>query len=287
MQAVVPWPITRGGKVNLTSPLSEKKENAGPPTEEPVESLEEKDTVTVSYYRGLPVIVVPLPSRRERCRFVLRPISNTVADFIVMIKSEDAGIDRVALYDHSTGVRVSSSTTIEALMEQDFDLVINHKRYFIATPEAEKLSMEHMRTLSDVKNLVSQLYEALNVESHQLEKERYLLEEYEKLNQELLPLEEKRAELAAKAERRTTILTWLGLGYMAVQFGVLARLTWWEYSWDIMEPVTYFVTYTTCMVGYAYFVLSKKEYTYPDAADRQYLQYFHKQARKKGWDVTR
>lgn len=23
---------------------------------------------------------------------------------------------------------------------------------------------------------------------------------------------------------------------MSVQFGILARLTWWEYSWDIMEP---------------------------------------------------
>jgi hypothetical protein len=34
-----------------------------------------------------------------------------------------------------------------------------------------------------------------------------------------------------------------------VQFGLLARLTWWEYSWDIMEPITYFVTYGTSMGG--------------------------------------
>ena len=39
---------------------------------------------------------------------------------------------------------------------------------------------------------------------------------------------------------------------MGVQFGVLGRLTWWEYSWDIMEPVTYFVTYFTAMGFYAY-----------------------------------
>lgn len=45
---------------------------------------------------------------------------------------------------------------------------------------------------------------------------------------------------------------------MSVQFGILARLTWWEYSWDIMEPVTYFVTYGTAMAGYAYFVLTKQ-----------------------------
>ena len=45
---------------------------------------------------------------------------------------------------------------------------------------------------------------------------------------------------------------------MALQFGFLARLTWWEYSWDIMEPVTYFVTYGTAMGAYAYYVLTKQ-----------------------------
>ena len=42
--------------------------------------------------------------------------------------------------------------------------------------------------------------------------------------------------LAEQAEKRSGNLTWLGLGLMSVQFGILARLTWWEYSWDIMEP---------------------------------------------------
>ncbi|XP_078658847.1 calcium uniporter protein, mitochondrial-like [Branchiostoma floridae x Branchiostoma belcheri] len=45
---------------------------------------------------------------------------------------------------------------------------------------------------------------------------------------------------------------------MALQFGVLARLTWWEYSWDIMEPVTYFITYGTAMAAYAYFAVTRQ-----------------------------
>lgn len=84
-------------------------------------------------------------------------------------------------------------------------------------------------------------------------------------------------ELDGKAGRKANALTWVGLGLMSVQFGVLARLTWWEYSWDvsiqkrrvsihrlqlfasqIMEPVTYFVTYGTAMAAYAYFVLTKQ-----------------------------
>lgn len=65
-------------------------------------------------------------------------------------------------------------------------------------------------------------------------------------------------ELAETSERRTSSLTWVGLGLMSVQFGILARLTWWEYSWDIMEPVTYFVTYGTAMAAYAYYCLTKQ-----------------------------
>ncbi len=51
-----------------------------------------------------------------------------------------------------------------------------------------------------------------------------------------MPLERQRVQLAQQSERRTNQLTWLGLGMMSIQFGILARLTWWEYSWDIMEP---------------------------------------------------
>ena len=27
---------------------------------------------------------------------------------------------------------------------------------------------------------------------------------------------------------------------MTALWGMLARLTWWEYSWDVMEPCTFF-----------------------------------------------
>jgi hypothetical protein len=44
---------------------------------------------------------------------------------------------------------------------------------------------------------------------------------------------QKRMELDVKAGRKANMLSWVGLGLMSVQFGVLARLTWFEYSWDV------------------------------------------------------
>uniref|UniRef100_A0A8D0TXV5 Calcium uniporter protein n=1 Tax=Sus scrofa TaxID=9823 RepID=A0A8D0TXV5_PIG len=222
------------------------------------------DDVTVVYQNGLPVISVRLPSRRERCQFTLKPISDSVGVFLRQLQEEDRGIDRVAIY--SPGI---------------ITFIIN------SHPALNLLSHENAATLNDVKTLVQQLYTTLCIEQHQLNKERELIERLEDLKEQLAPLEKVRIEISRKAEKRTTLVLWGGLAYMATQFGILARLTWWEYSWDIMEPVTYFITYGSAMAMYAYFVMTRQEYVYPEARDRQYLLFFHKGAKKSRFDLEK
>lgn len=53
--------------------------------------------VDIIYFRGLPQITVPLPSRREKCRFILKPLTNSVGDLINMIRMEDKGIDHITI----------------------------------------------------------------------------------------------------------------------------------------------------------------------------------------------
>lgn len=65
--------------------------------------------VTVVYQNGLPVISVSLPSRRERCQFTLKPLSDCVGVFLQQLQAEDRGIDRVAIY--STGMLTNTSTS--------------------------------------------------------------------------------------------------------------------------------------------------------------------------------
>ncbi|KAF0760582.1 calcium uniporter protein, mitochondrial [Aphis craccivora] len=105
-----------------------------------------------------------------------------------MLKTEDPGVDRVVV-SSSDGVRIASSNTIESLMEEDFRLTINDRVFTVKVPPQKKLTKEEMERLSGIRTLVSQLYESLNVEEHQLKKERELLAKMEELKVKLEPLE--------------------------------------------------------------------------------------------------
>uniref|UniRef100_A0A8C5KIS1 Calcium uniporter protein n=1 Tax=Jaculus jaculus TaxID=51337 RepID=A0A8C5KIS1_JACJA len=224
------------------------------------------DDVTVVYQNGLPVISVRLPTRHERCQFTLKPISDSV----------------VCFYNS-----FAASTGIDLLLLDDFKLVINDLTYHVWPPKRDLLSHENAATLNDVKTLVWQLYTTLCIEQHQLNKERKLLERLAGLKQQLVPLEKVRIEISRKAEKRATLVLQGGLAYTATQFGVLAPLTWWEFSWDVMEPVTCFITHGSSMAMRAYFVMTLQEYVYPEARDRQYLLFFHKGAKKSRFDLEK
>lgn len=119
-------------------------------------------------------------------------------------------------------------------------------------------SSDAISDLEKVKNSIAHLYTTLHIDQHQMQKEKVLLERLEELKMEIEPLETGKMELDRTAEKRTKFLSWFGLGLMGLQFGLLARLTWWEYSWDIMEPITYFVTYGTSIAMFAYYVVTRQ-----------------------------
>lgn len=67
-----------------------------------------------------------------------------------------------------------------------------------------------------------------------------------------------KAQLSNKADFHSSRVVWTGMALLSVQGGALAWLTWWVYSWDVMEPVTYFITYATSIGVFSYYVLTKQ-----------------------------
>ncbi|KAL3318147.1 hypothetical protein Ciccas_003196 [Cichlidogyrus casuarinus] len=240
----------------------------------------------VTYENGIPCFSLPLPSRRERCAFIVKPLQHTIGDLINFVKEEDRGIDRV-VFTNVDGLRFAKSTQLQYLLNSgDFKIVINENEFTVdishlGLPKRNELDEE----LNNARAMVSRFHSALTAEEHQIGLERQLKEQIEDLQAQLIPFEKQREEMSLAAGRRTRYLTWFGLGAMGLQFGILARLTWWEYSWDIMEPVTYFVGYGTSIAMYAYYVVTRQEYAFPQVFDRQYLKRFYQIARKNGFDV--
>lgn len=245
----------------------------------------EGSDVTVAYYQGLPRITVLLPSRREYCSFTMKPITHTVGTFLDMLKTEDRGIDRACITSLD-GVRISSSNTIESLLEDDFKLIINDNEYVVTPPLQERCTTEDLQKLGDVQALVAQLYEAFNVREYHIDMERSVIAELEDIRLQLEPMEQKLQEIQNAAYKKANFFIWTFLVMMSIQFGALARLTWWEYSWDIMEPVTYFVTYGTTMMWFIYYLVTRQEYMLPDVLNRRHLIVLHRRARKIGLDIN-
>ncbi|XP_070772281.1 calcium uniporter protein, mitochondrial-like [Enoplosus armatus] len=241
--------------------------------------------VSLKYKYGRLVLEVPLPSRNEQCLFFLRPMLMSVGDLITDLQREDPGA--TASVFSKDGERVANTTLIDALLDKDFQLVINDAVHNVCSPEKVCTSSEHAMGLEDMKHVVHLLHTALHLPEHHLLKERHLLERLDILKQELSPLEKMKAQLSHTAEFHTSRVIWTGMALLSVQGGALAWLTWWVYSWDVMEPVTYFITYATSIGAFAYYVLTKQDYIYPDVKDRQFLHYFYRGASKNKFNVNK
>ncbi|KAM3725353.1 Calcium uniporter protein [Dirofilaria immitis] len=262
-------------------------------------SCDEKGNLRIWYQNGLPIIEVPLPSRKEICQFTLKPITDTVDQFCKNIEREDKGAKIVYVYSTS-GKKIAGGTSVhQLLLRGNFKLRINDFIYIVEVPSSKdfiadiKMESDIMQNFDDLRSAVASLYAIMNVEEYKAFRERILTEEYENVQTELKPLIQAKSKIdAAKTKidavckKRAQRILWLTLGAMGFQGGFLARLTW-EYSWDVMEPITYFATYATLIASFAYYLYTNQYYNYNDHKRRAMSLYFHKKAAKSNFDISR
>ncbi|KAL0458984.1 UNVERIFIED_CONTAM: Calcium uniporter protein 5, mitochondrial [Sesamum latifolium] len=104
---------------------------------------------------------------------------------------------------------------------------------------------------------------------------------------ELKLLQEKKNEIDLLAHKQVRRILWTGLGLSVVQISLFFRLTFWEFSWDVMEPIAFFTTSAGIVIGYAYFMFTSRDPSYQDLLKRLFVSRQRKLIRRKNFDVQR
>ncbi|KAK7262829.1 hypothetical protein RJT34_30410 [Clitoria ternatea] len=76
---------------------------------------------------------------------------------------------------------------------------------------------------------------------------------------ELEEMEKEKAVIDNKADSLVRRELWAGLGFLVAQTAAFMRLTFWELSWDVMEPICFYVTSIYFMAGYTFFLRTSRE----------------------------
>ncbi|KAI4319365.1 hypothetical protein MLD38_032969 [Melastoma candidum] len=114
-----------------------------------------------------------------------------------------------------------------------------------------------------------------------------LTAEDDPIRDELKALQEKKEEIDVMAHKQVRRILYVGLGLSVSLIMLFFRLTFWEFSWDVMEPIAFFVTTTGVVIGYAYFLYTSRDPTYQDLLKRIFLSRQRKLIRKYNFDVDR
>lgn len=116
--------------------------------------------------------------------------------------------------------------------------------------------------------------------------DQMLMKEKQVLLSSYQPMSAEFTQILSQAESQAhTRFKWGGLFFLSAQLGFVARLTWFEYSWDIMEPITWCITYSLMISTFAYYVMTSQEFLLPLAEKREVRERFWKIAQKKNFNV--
>lgn len=104
---------------------------------------------------------------------------------------------------------------------------------------------------------------------------------------ELTELARKKEEIDRKAHKQMRLVLWSGLFGLTMQVLLFFRLTFWDLSWDVMEPVAFFTTATGLICGYAYFMFTSRDPSYRDFMQKIYQSRQRKLFKKQNFDINR
>lgn len=107
------------------------------------------------------------------------------------------------------------------------------------------------------------------------------------LREQITTMENEKKIIDSDAEKRIRMFTWAGLFVLVAQFFLFLRLTYWELSWDVMEPVAYFFSTFCGILAYIYFLATHEEFGYQALREKLGQHYVNKDMKKKNFNIDR
>lgn len=109
----------------------------------------------------------------------------------------------------------------------------------------------------------------------------------EETKKELQEMERQKMGIDKEAELMARRDLWCGLGIFTAEILVLLRLTFWELSWDVMEPICFFVTSINFIASYSFFLRTAKEPSFEAVFHRRFLVNQKRLMKRRNFDVGR
>ncbi|KAF9045596.1 hypothetical protein BJ165DRAFT_1415525 [Panaeolus papilionaceus] len=116
---------------------------------------------------------------------------------------------------------------------------------------------------------------------------KYLRRRLAYLTSRLASMEELKLECDREAHRGARKMALGGFGMLVVYWAGVARLTFWDYGWDIMEPITYLSGLSTVILGYLWFLYQGREVSYTSVLARSISARREALYKAKGFDIER
>uniref|UniRef100_A0A453QNU0 Calcium uniporter protein C-terminal domain-containing protein n=2 Tax=Aegilops tauschii subsp. strangulata TaxID=200361 RepID=A0A453QNU0_AEGTS len=105
--------------------------------------------------------------------------------------------------------------------------------------------------------------------------------------EEFRQLQMKMQEIDDKARRHAVRILCVGFASFILQFALFFHLTFWEFSWSIMEPLAYFLAGLQLIFCYGYFLRTASNPTLQDFKRRLFLARRRKLCAKLSFDMDR
>lgn len=104
---------------------------------------------------------------------------------------------------------------------------------------------------------------------------------------ELEELEKQKSAIDRRAESQVRRELWAGLVFLVAQTAVFMWLTFCVLSWEVMEPICFYVASFYFMVGFAFFLWTSREPSFRGFFESRFSAGQERLIRREGFDLQR